>query len=164
MEEADEDVWLLGEPAELYSAFSNIVFNAVHYTPAGGRIDIHWRPAEAGEGAVMSVTDTGIGMDPRHLPRLTERFYRVDTARSRDNGGTGLGLAIVKHVLVRHDAELRVESESGIGSTFAVHFKPDRVTLRQARASAAGKALSRQVAQRRVTAAKFRHPATTQAR
>ena len=134
--DAAEDVTLLGDHGELYSAFSNIVFNAVRYTPAGGRIDIRWAlEEEEGAGAALSVTDTGIGIDARHIPRLTERFYRVDKARSRDSGGTGLGLAIVKHVLVRHGAELRVQSEPGAGSTFSVHFEPERVRVCQPEAS-----------------------------
>ncbi|MEO5700042.1 MAG: phosphate regulon sensor histidine kinase PhoR [Casimicrobiaceae bacterium] len=111
---------------ELRSAFANLVSNAVRYTPEGGRITLSWRVDDAGSG-VFAVTDTGIGIDPDHIPRLTERFYRVDRGRSRATGGTGLGLAIVKHVLLRHQAELRISSEPGRGSTFAVWLPAARV-------------------------------------
>ncbi|MEI7614090.1 MAG: phosphate regulon sensor histidine kinase PhoR [Betaproteobacteria bacterium] len=105
---------------ELRSAFSNLAVNAVRYTPPGGRIDLIWRVRE-GNGEFV-VADTGIGIPAQHLPRLTERFYRVDRSRSRETGGTGLGLAIVKHVLTRHHATLEVESEPGKGSRFTVRF------------------------------------------
>ncbi len=106
------------------SALGNLVSNAVRYTPADGRITIRlgWDDGHA----VFSVTDTGLGIAPEHIPRLTERFYRVDRSRSRDTGGTGLGLAIVKHVVSRHHAELRVSSEVGRGSVFRVIFPPER--------------------------------------
>ncbi|MBU6436920.1 MAG: phosphate regulon sensor histidine kinase PhoR [Betaproteobacteria bacterium] len=117
---------LLGSQSELMSAFSNLVSNAVRYTPAGGMIRIEWMPTEQG-GAALVVHDTGVGVAPEHIPRLTERFYRVDRARSRENGGTGLGLAIVKHALQRHSAELRIESREGLGSTFSAVFPPARV-------------------------------------
>jgi two-component system phosphate regulon sensor histidine kinase PhoR len=111
---------LLGSSRELHSAFSNLASNAVRYTPTGGKITISWEGDR--HGAVFSVTDTGIGIEARHLPRLTERFYRVDRGRSRESGGTGLGLAIVKHVLERHEATLIVESTPGEGSRFAASF------------------------------------------
>jgi two-component system phosphate regulon sensor histidine kinase PhoR len=117
---------LLGSSRELHSAFSNLASNAVRYTPAGGSIGISWR-AEADGGAVFAVRDTGIGIEAEHIPRLTERFYRVDRGRSRESGGTGLGLAIVKHVLERHQAKLEVTSTTGAGSTFAVVFPPRRI-------------------------------------
>lgn len=114
---------LLGSSRELHSAFSNLASNAVRYTPAGGRIALRWRAGLDG-GAVFEVADSGIGIDSRDIPRLTERFYRVDRGRSRDSGGTGLGLAIVKHVLERHQARLEIASAPGEGSTFAAVFPP----------------------------------------
>lgn len=117
---------LLGAESELRSAFSNLVSNAVRYTPPGGVVALGWRLRPDG-GGVFSVTDSGIGIEARHIPRLTERFYRVDSGRSRDTGGTGLGLAIVKHVLTRHQAALNVASEPGRGSTFSAVFPPGRV-------------------------------------
>ncbi len=127
--EADPELWLKGNPSELHSAFSNVISNAVRYTPAGGVINIRWYADE--EGAHFEVQDTGIGVEPRHLSRLTERFYRVDMDRSRASGGTGLGLAIVKHVLQRHDAQLRVQSSPGEGSVFTCDFPHERVTRRK---------------------------------
>ncbi len=123
--EAEPDLWLQGRELELRSAFSNLAYNAVRYTPPGGRIDLRWYSDD--EGAHYAVTDTGIGIAPQHLPRLTERFYRVDVGRSRNSGGTGLGLAIVKHVLLRHDARLSVDSEPGAGSCFYCDFPPAAV-------------------------------------
>lgn len=120
---------LLGSIKQLHSGFSNLVANAVRYTPAGGNIRIGFNLEDTG-GAVMWVRDTGYGIPASHLPRLTERFYRVSTSRSRELGGTGLGLAIVKHVLQLHQAHLSVESEVGEGSLFACHFPPDRVLER----------------------------------
>lgn len=111
---------LLGSSRELHSAFSNLASNAVRYTPEGGKIMLSWQGDR--QGATFSVTDTGIGIEARHLPRLTERFYRVDRGRSRESGGTGLGLAIVKHVLERHEAILLVESTPGQGSRFTATF------------------------------------------
>ena len=105
---------LLGSARELRSAFANLAGNAVRYTPHGGEIVLRWSTEGTGGGR-FSVRDSGIGIAPQHLPRLTERFYRVDRGRSRDAGGTGLGLAIVKHVLERHQAVLQVESEAGAG-------------------------------------------------
>ena len=116
---------LVGSPRELHSVFSNLVTNAVRYTPKGGEIALHW--AADVNGGRFSVTDTGVGIAPEHLPRLTERFYRVDHGRSREMGGTGLGLAIVKHVLERHQAQLEIESDPGKGSTFTAVFPSHRV-------------------------------------
>jgi len=124
---------LYGSPKELHSAFSNLVANAVRYTPAGGRIRISWareRDADDGDGVALSVTDTGYGIPAAHLPRITERFYRVSNSRSRESGGTGLGLAIAKHVLALHQARLEVRSEVGVGSTFSCHFGAARVRPR----------------------------------
>ena len=111
---------------ELRSAFGNLAGNAVRYTPQGGKIDLVWRLRD-GFGEFI-VADTGIGIAPQHLPRLTERFYRVDRSRSRETGGTGLGLAIVKHVLTRHHATLEIESEAGKGSRFVARF-PSTILL-----------------------------------
>ncbi|HHO68271.1 MAG TPA: phosphate regulon sensor histidine kinase PhoR [Gammaproteobacteria bacterium] len=122
--EVDRGLCLRGRESEIYSAFSNLVFNALRYTPAGGRITLRWRREEA--APVFSVEDTGTGIAPHHLPRLTERFYRVDAGRSREHGGTGLGLAIVKHVLMRHDGRLLIDSEPERGSTFSCRFDADR--------------------------------------
>ena len=119
---------LLGSPRELHSAFSNLVSNAVRHTPSGGTIGIRF--SRDGDGAVLAVRDTGCGIPAEHLPRLTERFYRVSTSRSRESGGTGLGLAIVKHVLQLHQARLGIESEVGRGSTFSCHFGAHRVIPR----------------------------------
>lgn len=120
----EANVNLQGNPNALRSAFSNLVFNAVHYTPENGRIDIAWRN-ERGQ-LVFSVTDDGIGIDPAHIPRLTERFYRVDISRSSATGGTGLGLAIVKHVVQHHDGHLDVRSTLGQGSQFSCVFPHSR--------------------------------------
>jgi two-component system, OmpR family, phosphate regulon sensor histidine kinase PhoR len=132
---AERGLWLRGAPEEVRSAFSNLVFNAVRYTPDGGTITIRWYADQT--GAHMEVQDSGIGIPAPHIPRLTERFYRVDTGRSRAKGGTGLGLAIVKHVLSRHEAGLRIDSELGRGSTFACDFPP-RLTVRRAAGAEAG--------------------------
>jgi two-component system, OmpR family, phosphate regulon sensor histidine kinase PhoR len=115
---------LLGSEAEISSAFGNLVSNAIRYTPAGGRVSLSWR--DGPEGAVFRVEDTGLGIAPEHIPRLTERFYRIDRSRSRETGGTGLGLAIVKHALARHQATLGIESEPGAGSRFEVRFPSQR--------------------------------------
>jgi two-component system phosphate regulon sensor histidine kinase PhoR len=120
---------LKGSRDELHSAFSNLVSNAVRYTPEGGRIVLHWRVKE-GKG-IFSVEDSGIGIPEEHIPRLAERFYRVDRGRSRESGGTGLGLSIVKHVLLRHQANLDIHSVAGAGSTFSAIFPSWRVTLPQ---------------------------------
>jgi len=124
------DVDLRGSMKELHSAFSNLVSNAVRYTPAGGQVAIRFE--REGNGAVLSVRDSGYGIPAAHLPRITERFYRVSTSRSRESGGTGLGLAIVKHVLNLHQARLEIASEVGRGSTFSCHFGVDRVQARDA--------------------------------
>ncbi len=127
---------LLGSNKELHSAFSNLVSNAVRYTPVGGVITIRFRRGdETGHGygavgVVFEVTDSGYGIPASHLPRITERFYRVSTSRSRESGGTGLGLAIVKHVLNLHQARLEIASEVGRGSTFSCHFSAGRVRRR----------------------------------
>ena len=118
------EVDILGSEAELSSAFGNLVTNAVRYTPQGGEVRLLWR--DGPEGASFAVEDTGIGIAPEHIPRLTERFYRVDRSRSRETGGTGLGLAIVKHALARHQASLEVESKQGSGSRFTARFPPGR--------------------------------------
>ncbi|MGI8895014.1 MAG: phosphate regulon sensor histidine kinase PhoR [Casimicrobiaceae bacterium] len=117
---------VLGSRDELASAFGNLVSNAVRYTPRGGTITLSWRVDPDGAGE-FAVADTGIGIAPEHIPRLPERFYRVDRSRSRATGGTGLGLAIVKHVLLRHQAELEISSTPGKGSTFAVRLPARRV-------------------------------------
>jgi two-component system phosphate regulon sensor histidine kinase PhoR len=124
--ELESDACLLGSPKDIHSALGNLVSNAVRYTPSGGQITLRWRDNASG-GAEFSVTDTGEGIAAEHIPRLTERFYRVDRGRSRATGGTGLGLAIVKHVLQRHQARLRIESTVGKGSTFTAVFPAERV-------------------------------------
>jgi two-component system phosphate regulon sensor histidine kinase PhoR len=117
------DFDLRGSNQYLHSAFSNLIGNAVRYTPAGGRIDIHWERAD--DGLRLRVVDTGYGIPAEHLPRITERFYRVSTSRSRAHGGTGLGLSIVKHALALHHARLEIESEVGRGSSFTCVFPPE---------------------------------------
>ncbi|HEX7220497.1 MAG TPA: phosphate regulon sensor histidine kinase PhoR [Burkholderiales bacterium] len=121
--ESEKD--LLGVEPELASAFGNLVSNAIRYTPAGGSVTLAWR--ENQDGARFSVEDTGIGIAPEHIPRLTERFYRVDRSRSRETGGTGLGLAIAKRALARHDATLEIESQPGKGSRFSARFPSRRL-------------------------------------
>ncbi|MEW6689694.1 MAG: phosphate regulon sensor histidine kinase PhoR [Pseudomonadota bacterium] len=116
---------LLGAESELVSAFVNLASNAVRYTPAGGEIRLAWR--SGAEGGEFSVEDTGIGIEPEHIPRLTERFYRVDRSRSRETGGTGLGLSIVKHALARHQAVLEITSAPGKGSRFVARFPAARL-------------------------------------
>ena len=122
----DDTLDVLGNASELASAFSNLLTNAVRYTPDGGTITVNWAGTADG-GACYSVQDTGIGIPARHIPRLTERFYRVDRGRSRAVGGTGLGLAITKHIAMRHDAELLIESEPGKGSLFSLQFPAERI-------------------------------------
>jgi two-component system, OmpR family, phosphate regulon sensor histidine kinase PhoR len=117
---------IAGEQAELFSAVTNLVNNAVRYTPQGGTIDVTWRVLSDGRGEI-AVTDTGRGIEREHIPRLTERFYRVDGSRSRETGGTGLGLSIVKHVVQRHGGELAIESALERGSTFRLLFPAARV-------------------------------------
>jgi two-component system phosphate regulon sensor histidine kinase PhoR len=118
---------VVGSRDELASAFGNLVSNAVRYTPDGGRISLEWRVTPA--GGEFSVSDSGIGIAAEHIPRLTERFYRVDRSRSRATGGTGLGLAIVKHVLLRHQAELIIESAPAQGSRFTVRLPARRIKV-----------------------------------
>jgi two-component system phosphate regulon sensor histidine kinase PhoR len=122
---ADSSLKLLGEDEMIHSAFSNLVDNAAKYTAPEGSLQMRWWTDE--EGGHFSVTDTGIGIAADHIPRLTERFYRVDGGRSRATGGSGLGLAIVKHVLQRHGAQLSVESQEGRGSSFTCHFPRERL-------------------------------------
>ena len=123
--EADADLKLKGSESELRSAFSNLVFNAVKYTQAEGEIRIRWW--QDAQGAHLSVQDSGPGIEAKHLPRLTERFYRVDSSRASHTGGTGLGLAIVKHVLLRHRGRLEITSVIGKGSLFTCHFQPAQI-------------------------------------
>ncbi len=123
--DAMEDFDLAGAESELASAFGNLASNAVRYTPEGGTVRLIWRASR--EGAEFTVEDTGVGIEPQHVPRLTERFYRVDRGRSRETGGTGLGLAIVKHALLRHQATLDIQSEPGRGSRFTARFPARRV-------------------------------------
>jgi len=117
---------LAGVQTEVYSAMSNLVTNAVRYTPEKGLIQVTWALLDDGRG-VFTVQDSGPGIAPEHLPRLTERFYRIDRSRSRETGGTGLGLAIVKHVAQRHGADLRIKSQLGQGSCFSLVFPESRV-------------------------------------
>lgn len=118
--EVNDDLDIKGDEEELRSAFSNLVINAIKYAPAGSNIALRWYDDE--NGVYMEVEDDGDGIDPKHLPRLTERFYRADQSRHSKTGGTGLGLAIVKHVLIHHQAKLEVFSELGEGSVFTCHF------------------------------------------
>jgi len=124
----DSDALLLGAETELHSVCANLISNAVKFTPADGRIDVRWWTDTA--GGHLEVRDSGIGIPAEHLPRLTERFYRVDAGRSRKLGGSGLGLAIVKHALQRHGGRLQIASEEGKGSSFTCHFPPQRVRAR----------------------------------
>ena len=123
----DSQARLMGDEPEIHSAFSNLVDNAAKYTAVDGSIEMRWWVDE--DGGHFAVSDTGMGIPPEHIPRLTERFYRVDAGRSRSTGGSGLGLAIVKHVLQRHGATLEVQSTLGAGSTFTCHFPAERVVL-----------------------------------
>lgn len=131
----ETDAALLGNESELHSIFSNLLSNALRFTPAGGRIDLTWRIEDT--DAVFEVSDTGIGIAEDQIPRITERFYRVDPGRSRATGGTGLGLAIVKHALQRHGGKLEVRSVEGQGSTFTCRFSAERVVFRGGTAAAA---------------------------
>lgn len=124
----EDELMLLGNKEELRSLFSNIIFNAVKYTPANEHIVIRWYSKN--NQAYLEVQDTGIGIAAEHVPRLTERFYRVDPARSRSSGGTGLGLAIAKHVLLRHQATLDISSELGKGSVFTCVFPGERTVMK----------------------------------
>ena len=123
----ESDARLLGSEQEIRSAVSNLAFNAVRYTPTGSHITLRWRVIASGGGSI-DVEDNGEGIDPVHIPRLTERFYRVDKGRSTATGGTGLGLAIVKHVLLRHDAQLQIESHPGKGALFRCVFPASRLS------------------------------------
>ncbi|MEO7320605.1 MAG: phosphate regulon sensor histidine kinase PhoR [Nitrosospira sp.] len=125
----DSDATLLGSMDELRSAFGNLVSNAIRYTVDGGEISLNWAIRD-GQG-VFTVQDSGIGIDPEHIPRLTERFYRVDRGRSRETGGTGLGLAIVKHVLTCHQAKLVIVSKPGKGSSFSAYFPAIRLIMQK---------------------------------
>jgi two-component system phosphate regulon sensor histidine kinase PhoR len=131
----DSSARLIGDEPEIHSAFSNLVDNAAKYTPPEGSIEIRWWVDE--EGGHFCVSDTGMGIPAEHIPRLTERFYRVDAGRSRATGGSGLGLAIVKHVLQRHGATLEVVSTLGAGSSFTCHFPAARVAAGERAVSAA---------------------------
>ena len=121
----DDDACIIGDSNELRSAFANLAYNAIRYTPMGGRIKIRWQ--EDKKGGHLQVKDNGVGIDPVHIPRLTERFYRVDKSRSQTTGGTGLGLAIVKHVLLRHEGQISISSHPGKGSSFVCHFPQERL-------------------------------------
>lgn len=122
----EDDLYVFGVETELRSACSNLVFNAVHYTPAGGEINVYWQREV--NGAQFSVVDNGDGIEQNHLNRLTERFYRVDKARSRKTGGSGLGLSIVKHVLSHHNSRLEISSTLGEGSTFSFVLDNELIT------------------------------------
>ena len=124
--DGDAAVQIAGAEGELASAIGNLVNNAVRYTPEGGQVSASWHLMPGG-GGELAVSDTGIGVEREHLPRLTERFYRVDSSRSRDSGGTGLGLSIVKHVVQRHGGDLDIQSEPGKGSTFRIRLPAARV-------------------------------------
>lgn len=123
--DVDYSLSILGIQTELHSAFTNLITNAIHYTPQGGLIRVRWHGSA--DGATFSVKDNGIGIAPQHLERLTQRFYRVDTDRSRESGGTGLGLAIVKHVLQRHNGELVIDSNEDTGSEFRCVFPTEQL-------------------------------------
>lgn len=123
----DPELNVFGNQTELLSAITNLMTNAVRYTPAGGSIQVRWGLKSNGN-AVFSVKDTGLGVAPQDIPRLTERFYRVDKSRSRASGGTGLGLAITKHIVLRHNAQLKIESALHKGSTFSIIFPKDVIT------------------------------------
>ncbi len=126
---------LAGAESEIASAFGNLLSNAIRYTPPGGEVRLIWRASP--DGAEFAVEDTGVGIEPQHIPRLTERFYRIDRGRSRETGGTGLGLAIVKHALIRHQATLEIQSEPGKGSRFSARFPVRRIIVAAARSAGA---------------------------
>lgn len=134
--DAETDATLLGNSGEIESVIRNLLSNAVRHTAADGNITMVWRAGA--EGADIIVRDTGEGIAAEHIPRLTERFFRVDRGRAREDGGVGLGLAIVKHILIRHDAELHVESTPGVGSEFRCHFPPGRIRAEAVVAAAGG--------------------------
>jgi len=131
--EGRPQVDLLGAEPEIASAFGNLISNAIRYTPAGGKVTVAWH--DGPDGASFSVADTGVGIPVEHIPRLTERFYRVDRGRSRESGGTGLGLAIAKHALARHQAHLEINSSPGAGSRFSAHFPAGRTVPLEAATS-----------------------------
>jgi len=133
--QADRSLGVQGSESELHSIAWNLIWNAVKYTPAGGNVTVSWTREPA--GARLEVRDTGIGIAAEHLPRLTERFYRVDRGRARAKGGSGLGLSIVKHGLQRHGGRLEIASEEGKGSTFTAHFPARRIITRLAAATKA---------------------------
>lgn len=132
----ETDVALLGNESELHSVCFNLISNAIRFTPPTGRIDVTWRADS--DGAYLDVVDTGVGIAEDQIPRITERFYRVDPGRSRATGGTGLGLAIVKHALQRHNGSLSIRSVEGEGSTFTCHFAPSRLVTRHGESEAVG--------------------------
>lgn len=125
--DVDDTLRVLGDEDQLRSAISNLVYNAVKYTPAGATVNVRWY--ETAQGARLEVEDSGEGIEKQHIHRLTERFYRVDKARSRDTGGSGLGLAIVKHALTHHDSHLEIESQVGVGSKFSF-LLPKRLVVK----------------------------------
>ncbi len=124
--EIDPSLWLKGTPEELQSIVTNLLFNAIQHTPDGSEVWVRWQHGSS--GPLLSVKDSGDGIEERHIPRLTERFYRVDNARSRETGGTGLGLAIVKQVMLRYGGELSIKSSPGVGTTFSCRF-PESLVL-----------------------------------
>ena len=124
----ENDIALMGDESELHSIFSNLIGNAVRFTDSNGNVTVTWRGDR--DGAQCVVADTGIGIPEEAIPRVTERFFRVDQSRCRAGGGTGLGLAIVKHALQRHGGRLTVESELGVGSTFTCEFPAERLVHR----------------------------------
>lgn len=123
--QVDSKLSIFGKQTELLSAITNLITNAVRYTPADGHIKVTWQRSTDGEEAIFSVKDTGLGIAAQDIPRLTERFYRVDKSRSRASGGTGLGLAITKHIVLRHNARLQIDSQLNKGSTFSIIFPKD---------------------------------------
>ena len=133
----DGPTQIRGDLSQLRSGVSNLIFNAVKYTPAQGQIRVRWSAGE--QGPLLTVEDNGIGIDPAHIPRLTERFYRADPSRHKDTGGTGLGLAIVKHVLLNHDGQLLISSSPGKGSTFSCQFPAQRIVAGEALPLASGR-------------------------
>ena len=127
--EVDRRLKIRGNGTQIESVVTNLVSNAARHTPEDGSITVRWEAS--GKAGLLSVEDTGEGIAAEHIPRLTERFFRVDRGRSRDDGGVGLGLAIVKHILSRHDANLSIESTPGVGSVFRCEFPKDRLELEE---------------------------------
>jgi two-component system phosphate regulon sensor histidine kinase PhoR len=132
----DRSINIRGAEGELRSAFSNLIFNAVKHTPGGSLIQVTWH--QTNTGAELNIIDSGEGIAARHIPRLTERFYRIDAGRSRQAGGTGLGLSIAKHSLSRHGASLQIQSRVGHGSTFSCRFPAERLQITIEAAEAPG--------------------------